>query len=304
MSLRVEVVQRQLRNLLQKLMNHSLNKAIFNTPVNPSELNLPDYARIVTSPMDLGTVKTRLQSIQYDDLNDFVKDVRLTFQNAMKYNPVTHAVHLAAAKLLREFEDDYNKIFLKSEKEFHKRKHSCQVCDGRTCELCGEACLKLDPAIVVCHGTCGQRVRRGNFFYVTKDGSNVWCQKCFGGLNAVLPTHTTEQVINLDNVDDNDDLPSSDNYNKNGSNLFGIGGVGNNKGEDTYSNKGKNGNLDVDLDLTPASVGIVSRPRAAKKTSSALSPTATKSRSNSTSISISNSNSPKNAIPIIKDTVT
>ena len=42
-ALRVEVVQRQLRNLLQKLMNHSLNKNIFNVPVDAVELKLPDY---------------------------------------------------------------------------------------------------------------------------------------------------------------------------------------------------------------------------------------------------------------------
>ena len=86
--------------------------------------------------MDLGTIKTRLQSIQYDDLNDFARDVRLTFRNAMKYNPVTHNVHIAAMKLLREFEEDYNKIFLRNEKDSNKSKiHSCNTCQGRTCEV-------------------------------------------------------------------------------------------------------------------------------------------------------------------------
>ena len=50
-------------------MHHeSRNRGIFNEPVNAKALKLPDYHRIVKQPMDLGTVKGRLLSLEYDQL--------------------------------------------------------------------------------------------------------------------------------------------------------------------------------------------------------------------------------------------
>ena len=78
-------------------MHHeSRNRGIFNEPVNAKALKLPDYHRIVKQPMDLGTVKGRLLSLEYDQLEPFVSDMRLVFSNAMLYNPPTNHVHKAA----------------------------------------------------------------------------------------------------------------------------------------------------------------------------------------------------------------
>ena len=43
------------------LPNHSNNSGIFNAPVDAAALGLRDYEAIVPHPMDLGTVKSRLQ---------------------------------------------------------------------------------------------------------------------------------------------------------------------------------------------------------------------------------------------------
>jgi hypothetical protein len=45
--------------------------------------------------------------------------------------------------------------------------------------------------MIVCSGPCGQRIRKGNWFYCTKDGACVWCQKCYAGLHSVLPAHSS-----------------------------------------------------------------------------------------------------------------
>jgi len=40
---------------------------------------------------------------------------------------------------------------------------------------------------MVCSGPCNQRVKRGAFFFITRDGARLWCQKCHTGLSSVLP---------------------------------------------------------------------------------------------------------------------
>jgi hypothetical protein len=58
--LRTEAVQRVARPLLSRIMAHPLNRGLFNEPVDPDSLSLPDYRKIVERPMDLGTVSYRV----------------------------------------------------------------------------------------------------------------------------------------------------------------------------------------------------------------------------------------------------
>ncbi|GKU94310.1 hypothetical protein SLEP1_g7825 [Rubroshorea leprosula] len=78
--------------------------SIFSKPVDPVALNIPDYFSIITSPMDLGTVKCKLGNNTYLDIEDFAADIRLTFSNAMLYNPANNCVHKLAKKLSNKFE--------------------------------------------------------------------------------------------------------------------------------------------------------------------------------------------------------
>lgn len=67
-----------------------------------------------------------------------------------------------------------------------KSTHSCTLCQGSSCPLCGEKCLKFDPPVLVCHGTCMQRVKRNSVYYVTADGIMLWCLRCYTGLPPVI----------------------------------------------------------------------------------------------------------------------
>ncbi|KAG7659394.1 NET domain [Arabidopsis suecica] len=93
-------------NLLTKLMKHK-SGWIFNTPVDVVTLGLHDYHNIIKEPMDLGTVKTRLSKSLYKSPLEFAEDVRLTFNNAMLYNPVGHDVYHMAEILLNLFEEKW-----------------------------------------------------------------------------------------------------------------------------------------------------------------------------------------------------
>ncbi|KAF8024175.1 hypothetical protein BT93_F1386 [Corymbia citriodora subsp. variegata] len=96
-------------SLLSRLMKHK-HGWVFNAPVDPKKLGLHDYFTIIKHPMDLGTVKSRLNKNWYKSPRAFAEDVRLTFHNAMLYNPKGQDVHLMAETLLKIFEDRWKVI--------------------------------------------------------------------------------------------------------------------------------------------------------------------------------------------------
>uniref|UniRef100_A0A453NUB0 Bromo domain-containing protein n=1 Tax=Aegilops tauschii subsp. strangulata TaxID=200361 RepID=A0A453NUB0_AEGTS len=96
-------------SLLSRLMKHKFGW-VFNKPVDPVALGLHDYFAIIKHPMDLGTIKGQLTRGHYRDPKEFANDVRLTFHNAMTYNPKGQDVHFMAEQLLGIFEAQWPEI--------------------------------------------------------------------------------------------------------------------------------------------------------------------------------------------------
>ncbi|XP_052177240.1 transcription factor GTE4-like [Diospyros lotus] len=96
-------------NLLSRLMKHKY-AWVFNKPVDAKALGLHDYHDIIKHPMDLGTVKSRLSKNWYKSPREFAEDVRLTFRNAMTYNPKGQDVHVMADDMLQIFEEKWAAI--------------------------------------------------------------------------------------------------------------------------------------------------------------------------------------------------
>lgn len=94
---------KQCLTLLKMLMEHQYGW-VFNYPVDPVKLNIPDYFTIIKNPMDLGTVKENLLKRRYTRTVQFSEDVMLTFSNAMLYNPPKNEVHFMAKKLSNLFD--------------------------------------------------------------------------------------------------------------------------------------------------------------------------------------------------------
>ncbi|KAJ1912764.1 hypothetical protein IWQ60_009516 [Tieghemiomyces parasiticus] len=65
----------------------------FQTPVDWVALNIPDYPKVVKHPMDLGTVRKRLEAGDYNSAQEFEADVRLVFKNCYLFNPPDNPVH-------------------------------------------------------------------------------------------------------------------------------------------------------------------------------------------------------------------
>ncbi|XP_011329993.1 bromodomain-containing protein 2 isoform X3 [Ooceraea biroi] len=89
---------------------HSSYAWPFYKPVDAELLGLHDYHEIIKKPMDLGTVKSKMDNRQYKTAQEFASDVRLIFTNCYKYNPPDHDVVSMARKLQDIFEMRYAKI--------------------------------------------------------------------------------------------------------------------------------------------------------------------------------------------------
>eukprot|EP00070_Physeter_catodon_P000763 XP_007101449.2 bromodomain testis-specific protein [Physeter catodon] len=82
----------------------------FYNPVDVNALGLHNYYDIVKNPMDLGTIKAKMDNQEYKNVYEFAADVRLMFMNCYKYNPPDHEVVTMARMLQDVFEMHFAKI--------------------------------------------------------------------------------------------------------------------------------------------------------------------------------------------------
>ncbi|KAE8656160.1 bidirectional sugar transporter SWEET2a-like isoform X1 [Hibiscus syriacus] len=102
--------------LLKAMMKHPAGW-VFNKPVDPKALGIPDYFSIIKNPMDLGTIKSKLAKNIYIGTDEFVADIRLTFANAMLYNPPSNNVHKMAEEMKDFFEARWKSLEEKCNEE-------------------------------------------------------------------------------------------------------------------------------------------------------------------------------------------
>ncbi|KAL8554861.1 hypothetical protein ACS0TY_002874 [Phlomoides rotata] len=95
--------------IVSKLIKHK-HGYVFKIPVDAVAFGLHDYHSIVKRPMDLGTVKSNLAKNLYRSPSEFAADIRLTFNNALLYNPKTDPVNGMAEQLLARFEELFKPI--------------------------------------------------------------------------------------------------------------------------------------------------------------------------------------------------
>ncbi|XP_022750494.1 transcription factor GTE8-like [Durio zibethinus] len=103
------ILMKQCEGLLKRLMGHQCGW-VFNQPVDIVKLNIPDYFTVIRHPMDLGTIKKKIASGAYASPLEFHADVRLTFSNAMTYNPPSNDFHVMADTLNKFFEVRWKNI--------------------------------------------------------------------------------------------------------------------------------------------------------------------------------------------------
>lgn len=76
----------------------------FQLPVAQLYGDLPDYTTIVKNPMDISTVRRRILRGHYTGMEQFVKDMRLIWDNTYLYNDEECEVYQSAKYLSAQFE--------------------------------------------------------------------------------------------------------------------------------------------------------------------------------------------------------
>ncbi|XP_060101636.1 transcription intermediary factor 1-alpha isoform X1 [Heteronotia binoei] len=101
--------RRKCERLLLYLYCHEMSLA-FQDPVPPT---VPDYYKIIKKPMDLSTIKNRLQAHHpsYTKPEDVVADFQLIFQNCAEFNEPDSEVADAGMKLEAYFEELLKSIY-------------------------------------------------------------------------------------------------------------------------------------------------------------------------------------------------
>ena len=108
-------------NLMKAMMKHQVQCAVnvhcwsnfvdfvmlqhswpFLTPVDTVKLNLPDYFEIIKKPMDLGSIKRRLDHNYYWSADEAIEDFKQMFTNCYIYNKPGEDI-VVMAKSLEKF---------------------------------------------------------------------------------------------------------------------------------------------------------------------------------------------------------
>lgn len=183
--------------VLKGLQSHA-HGWVFNSPVDPVELNLPDYFEVIEKPMDLGTVKKKLDNGVYRNLKEVEGDINLTFDNAMLYNPDGSVVSNMAKELKEKFTLDWSVLMteLHADEE-QKRKN------GDACSLCGCEKLLFEPPVFYCNGlNCrSKRIRRNSYFFVGGNNQYHWCQPCYDDLKEHKPIQMADVTLKKSSLD-------------------------------------------------------------------------------------------------------
>ncbi|KAK9711008.1 hypothetical protein K7432_008112, partial [Basidiobolus ranarum] len=95
------------KRILRKMMTHK-SAFYFLQPVDPIRDGCPTYFNLIKHPMDLRTVKLKLDEGNYHSLKQFEDDVRLMLNNCFIFNPVGSYVYNEGQELESVFEKEWS----------------------------------------------------------------------------------------------------------------------------------------------------------------------------------------------------
>ncbi|XP_016298315.1 CREB-binding protein-like isoform X2 [Sinocyclocheilus anshuiensis] len=154
-----EELRQALMPTLESLYRQDPESLPFRQPVDPILLGIPDYFDIVKNPMDLSTIKRKLDTGQYQEPWQYVDDVWLMFNNAWLYNRKTSRVYKYCSKLAEVFEQEIDPVM-----------QSLGYCCGRKYEF--------SPQTLCCYGKQLCTIPRDGTYYSYQNRYH-FCEKCF-----------------------------------------------------------------------------------------------------------------------------
>uniref|UniRef100_A0A4W6BUD5 histone acetyltransferase n=1 Tax=Lates calcarifer TaxID=8187 RepID=A0A4W6BUD5_LATCA len=154
-----EELRQALMPTLESLYRQDPESLPFRQPVDPMLLGIPDYFDIVKNPIDLSTIKRKLDTGQYQEPWQYVDDVWLMFNNAWLYNRKTSRVYKYCTKLAEVFEAEIDPVM-----------QSLGYCCGRKYEF--------SPQTLCCYGKQLCTISRDGTYYSYQNRYH-FCEKCF-----------------------------------------------------------------------------------------------------------------------------
>ncbi|KAM9324481.1 histone acetyltransferase p300 [Gastrophryne carolinensis] len=178
-----EELRQALMPTLEALYRQDPESLPFRQPVDPQLLGIPDYFEIVKTPMDLSSIKRKLDTGQYQEPWQYVEDIWLMFNNAWLYNRKTSRVYKYCSKLAEVFEQEIDPVM-----------QSLGYCCGRK--------LEFSPQTLCCYGKQLCTIPRDATYYSYQNRYH-FCEKCFNeiqGENVSLGDDPTQPqtTINKD----------------------------------------------------------------------------------------------------------
>ncbi|KAF3767629.1 Bromodomain-containing protein [Cryphonectria parasitica EP155] len=82
----------------------------FKDPVDPVVDNVPDYFEKIAKPMDLSTMKAKMDASEYTSEEEFLGDMTQIFTNCKTYWKPTDTIWAACEKLEKTFMDKYSQM--------------------------------------------------------------------------------------------------------------------------------------------------------------------------------------------------
>uniref|UniRef100_A0A8B9JD06 Bromodomain adjacent to zinc finger domain 2B n=1 Tax=Astyanax mexicanus TaxID=7994 RepID=A0A8B9JD06_ASTMX len=95
------------RLLLAELQSHQ-DAWPFMIPVNPK--SVPGYRKVIKKPMDFSTIREKLSNSQYQNLETFIIDVNLVFDNCEKFNEDHSDIGRAGHNMRRFFQRRWTEL--------------------------------------------------------------------------------------------------------------------------------------------------------------------------------------------------
>jgi hypothetical protein len=113
------------REIVLRLFNHPL-AVVFTRPVDPRDDGAQNYFKIILRPIDLGTIRTRLEGYEYATKEDVLTDVQLVRSNAMTFNGKRTLLYHCAKPLDEKTTRWFNEMPATAEEKWRLRLASAQ----------------------------------------------------------------------------------------------------------------------------------------------------------------------------------
>lgn len=95
---------KQILAIIDNLLSYHTS-VFFDHPVDPVRDQLPTYLNVVKKPMDLGTIRGKIERNEYDDVASFIADVELVWSNAILFNGKTSFMFCIVRYLQTKFRE-------------------------------------------------------------------------------------------------------------------------------------------------------------------------------------------------------